>query len=689
MRILLTVFASAFLTFIVATDAWAPPVFSVPSGGRGLENAKQAAQITQIKTVNTSQQTSIDTLTTQMATVQPHAKATMNSCAAGNKILWDGTVWTCVSETDPTVQAFAKSPLPTCAAGQMLKADGTNFSCVNSAGAGFETDPTVYAFAKSALPNCSSGNVLTGNGTALSCVSSGSVTETDPTVTTFAKAALPNCTGSNVLTGNGTSLSCTNPAAGFSESDPVAKTFAKTTLPTCGAAQALTGNGTALSCSNISGAGVETDPVAKTFAKTTLPTCGAGQALKGDGTTLTCVNISGAGVETDPKIGTLTNTKWCTSDGTTVSCATNAPVLTEVDPKVGTLTNTKWCTTNGTTISCTTNAPVLTEADPKVGTVTSGYGCYGTGSAATCADSAFFWDATNHRLGVGLPNPGEKLEVNGNIKVGDNRATSALVIGSFGHKIGREPSDGSLYIGGGQANIILQNNVGIGTTAPVGKLTVANGQSDGTQTAANAGINFTNSGGWTQAAIYPMGTAGFNGDLVLATDGDATQNNNPTEKMRITSGGNVGIGTTSVGYKLDVNGSLAAPLMYDKDNAGFYVDPNNVSLFSDIRPSIIYDRDNTGYYIDMNNTSNVNALNVNGNLQVTGSSWINVGANAASYYICMGSNWLYYGNSCGASDQRLKQNIEPITGVLNTLDQLRGVRFDWKDESAARAARSA
>jgi hypothetical protein len=31
-------------------------------------------------------------------------------------------------------------------------------------------------------------------------------------------------------------------------------------------------------------------------------------------------------VESDPKIGTLTNTKWCTTDGTTIDCATNAPV---------------------------------------------------------------------------------------------------------------------------------------------------------------------------------------------------------------------------------------------------------------------------------------------------------------------------------------------------------------------------
>lgn len=34
------------------------------------------------------------------------------------------------------------------------------------------------------------------------------------------------------------------------------------------------------------------------------------------------------GAETDPQVGTLTNTKWCTSDGTQVNCTTDAPAGT-------------------------------------------------------------------------------------------------------------------------------------------------------------------------------------------------------------------------------------------------------------------------------------------------------------------------------------------------------------------------
>ena len=38
-------------------------------------------------------------------------------------------------------------------------------------------------------------------------------------------------------------------------------------------------------------------------------------------------------------------------------------------------------------------------------------------------------------------------------------------------------------------------------------------------------------------------------------------------------------------------------------------------------------------------------------------------------------------NLAGASDERLKQNIEPLTGTLEKLDKLRPVEFDWREEA--------
>jgi len=123
------------------------------------------------------------------------------------------------------------------------------------------------------------------------------------------------------------------------------------------------------------------------------------------------------------------------------------------------------------------------------------------------------------------------------------------------------------------------SNVGIGTTNPASTLTIASPSIDGTGN-AGYGLLFADSQQgpssvpWTLAAIYAVGSTGFNGDLVLATDGDGADNNNPTEKMRILANGHVGIGTSNPGGTLDVEGTTPIILngnpwnMYSTNNSG-------------------------------------------------------------------------------------------------------------------------
>jgi hypothetical protein len=107
--------------------------------------------------------------------------------------------------------------------------------------------------------------------------------------------------------------------------------------------------------------------------------------------------------------------------------------------------------------------------------------------------------------------------------------------------------------------------LGIGTTSPSYKLDVNGSFNLGT----NAYINYTASYPYT---ITIANTAGV-GDIVLnagagssgyeskinlqgGTSGYLQFSAASSERMRITSGGNVGIGTTSPAYKLDVNGGI-------------------------------------------------------------------------------------------------------------------------------------
>lgn len=52
-------------------------------------------------------------------------------------------------------------------------------------------------------------------------------------------------------------------------------------------------------------------------------------------------------------------------------------------------------------------------------------------------------------------------------------------------------------------------------------------------------------------------------------------------------------------------------IMYDRDNTSYYVRPGSTSLFNDARANIFYSRSNTGYYSDPESTSRLNQVTAN------------------------------------------------------------------------------
>ncbi len=193
-------------------------------------------------------------------------------------------------------------------------------------------------------------------------------------------------------------------------------------------------------------------------------------------------------------------------------------------------------------------------------------------------------------VGIGTTSPGGLLhlasatdDVTSIIDAGADRypGISFRELGVQKWSLWNDASDDSLRFwtsgtGGISVAVASSGNVGIGTTSPQGILSISHSQFDGSGS-GDYGIYFQNnlSGGFGHAAIYSEGVSGYNGSLVFATDGDSTINYNATEKMRITSAGNVGIGTTSPGAKLDVSGTA---MISGNTTIGSYASPATTSV---------------------------------------------------------------------------------------------------------------
>lgn len=129
----------------------------------------------------------------------------------------------------------------------------------------------------------------------------------------------------------------------------------------------------------------------------------------------------------------------------------------------------------------------------------------------------------------------------------------------------------SVSVGGsisaGNPDSVLQPNggsLGIGVTSPKAILDVSGTASiSGTLTMGNGTTNAI------QSAYGPL-TLNYKSGLNAWSSGITLQDTT----------GNVGIGVTNPtsGYKLDVNGSILAISLYDKDNTSYYVNPAGDSV---------------------------------------------------------------------------------------------------------------
>lgn len=162
------------------------------------------------------------------------------------------------------------------------------------------------------------------------------------------------------------------------------------------------------------------------------------------------------------------------------------------------------------------------------------------------------------KVGIGVSSPSEKLQIAGNLYV---QNTYSILLGTGGEqKIFAGGVENSTFLTFNQwtglsyterMRISENGRVGIGTSSPVGLLDVLGISYLGSDTNNSLYVN-------SNSSIVTIGAAGrssfSNSDFrFITSDGSAA-----LERMRISSNGNIGIGTTSPVYKLEVNGSFAA-----------------------------------------------------------------------------------------------------------------------------------
>jgi len=304
---------------------------------------------------------------------------------------------------------------------------------------------------------------------------------------------------------------------------------------------------------------------------------------------------------------------------------------------------------------------------------------------ALTAGSALYWDMRNsadaRRAYIGF---GGTADSNFVFNLNENGAMDFATNNTFRMRI---TSGGNVGIGTSNPSYLLHVNslttgyagyFGYSQTAIAsnGLILLQSGripQSGGDQTGeagvvfnhsyGTGGVNGNANGGYIKSirtSVFGT-TSGVNTDLIFAT----TSANTDNERMRISSNG---VATfTSTTTNLDnitiKNGSNKTNVIIG--SAG------GTALFGGMQ--MFNDASNVAVYLITDSTANSYMF-----------SGLSIGANLSSYKLQISTDSAGKPNGgswANSSDIRLKENIHTIENALDKITQLRGVTFDWKDET--------
>ena len=305
-------------------------------------------------------------------------------------------------------------------------------------------------------------------------------------------------------------------------------------------------------------------------------------------------------------------------------------------------------------------------------------------------------DSTNNRVGVVNASPATALDVTGTI------TTDNLTIdGDIDHKDAAN-NDRTLYdkssnLLGNLGTNVTANAIGIGTTSPNKTLEINNSTSptlrigDGTR-------HFEILGGSTTQ------TAGIGTGYSSAF----TFNINSTERMRIDSSGNVGIGTTTTAGKLTIGGddafeaitlrdNTASANMFSITSAEYVGSGGNPNKLTAVNSSAISFELGGSERMRLSHTSSALSLGKT-TFGTAGQGFTVYGNTAPQCYFNKSQSGtvngvlFYHSNSyvgglnynntntslATSSDERLKENIENSDDAGAKIDAMQVRQFDWK-----------
>ncbi len=290
----------------------------------------------------------------------------------------------------------------------------------------------------------------------------------------------------------------------------------------------------------------------------------------------------------------------------------------------------------------------------------------GDGPASLWSSSGTSAYYNGGNVGIGTTTPTNKLHVAGDIAVtGDLKMAGG---DSYIWTNGTGSGITGIYDSANNRVLMYTSEatgyVGIGTTTPSDKLDVNGNIAIGPRLLT--GLDGANNAFWAARGTGAESgriAYGLNANPSTGVVNSAMIRTNGVERLTINSSGLVGIGSTSPAYKLHVLGN------------GFFDDgTSTIQLLS--RPDSVLDINNS--------TAAKRSFSIH---HYTGSSliaqWYNCPAGACAQKMAFDTagNMVIAGTLTQSSDRNLKKDIKPLENSLTKISTLKGVSYNWKDDS--------